>query len=173
MQCDDIGDRQARFAALGVRVVNHMQYENYEGLQLHPRDTGGAILETSCNAGNGAPNGPWHPAGPNWQDAVRTDWVTAITAAELQSENPSELAARWGEILAIQPSTDGKGRTLLPLENAVLRFVPAMDERGEGLSGLDISVANKLTLTATAKKYGYSTEGNIITICGMRFKLIG
>lgn len=173
LQCDDIGDRQARFAALGVRVVNHMQYETYEGLQLHPRDTGGAILETSCNAGNGAPNGPWHPAGPNWQDAVRTDWVTAITAAELQSENPSELAARWGEILAIQPLTDGKGSTLLPLENAVLRFVPAMDERGEGLSGLDISVANKLTLTATAKKYGYSTEGNIITICGTRFKLIG
>ena len=37
LQCDDIADRLARCGSLGVRVINHMQYGDYEGLQLHPR----------------------------------------------------------------------------------------------------------------------------------------
>ena len=172
LQCDDIADRMGRCEALGVRVINHMQYGTYDGLQLHPRDTGGAILETSCTAGNGAPDGPWHPAGTEWQDAVRTDRITAITGAELQSDDPAGLAARWGEILAVKPVTDGKGTPLLPLENAMLRFVPATDGRGEGLGGLDIAVADRLALTAVAEKRGYVIKDDIVTVCGTRFKLI-
>ena len=172
-QCDDVADRQARCEALGVRVINHMQYDSYEGLQLHPRDTGGAILETSCSAGNGAPDGPWHPAGTDWEEAVRTDRVTAITAAELQSDDPAALAARWGKILAVKPVSDGKGTPLLPLENAVLRFVPVSHGRGEGLGGVDITVADRLALIATAEKRGCPIDGDTVILCGTRFNMIG
>ncbi len=173
LQCDDIADRLARCEALGVRVINHMRYGDYEGLQLHPRDTGGSMLETSCSEGNGAPDGPWHPAGKTWQDAVRTDRITAITAAELQSDDPDALAARWGEILAVKPVSDGTGTTILPLENAVLRFAPATDGRGEGLGGVDLTVADRAALIAVAEKRGCAVEGDIVTVCGTRFRLIG
>lgn len=172
LQCDDIAAQQVRCETLGVRVINHMQYGAYDGLQLHPRDTGGAILETSCTAGDGAPDGPWHPAGTNWRDAVRTDRVTAITAADLQSDDPAALAARWGDILAIDPVQDGAGAMILPLENAVLRFVAATDGRGEGLGGLDLTVADRAAVIATAEKRGYTVSGNIVIVCGTRFRLI-
>lgn len=173
LQCDDIADRMARCAAMNVRVINHMQYGTYEGLQLHPRDTGGAILETSCSAGNGAPNGPWHPAGTSWQDAVRTDRVMAITAAELQSEDPAGLARRWGDILAVEPVTDGRGISLLPLENAMLRFVPIADGRGEGLGGIDLTVADRHAVLIAAAARGCAVDGTTVTVCGTRFNLIG
>ena len=172
LQCDDIAARQARCETLGVRVINHMQYGTYDGLQLHPRDTGGAILETSCSAGNGAPDGPWHPVGKNWRDAVRTNRVTAIAAADLQSDDPAALAARWGDILAIDPVCDGGGTTILPLENAVLRFVAATDGRGEGLGSLDIRVADRAAVMATAEKRGCPVSSDTVTVCGTRFRMI-
>ena len=171
-QCDEVANRHALCEALGVRVINHMRYDNYEGLQLHPRDTGGAILETSCSSGNGAPDGPWHPAGTAWQNSVRTDRITGITAAELQSDDPPGLAARWGNILAVKPVTDSWGTPLLPLENAILRFVPATDGRGEGLAGVDITVADRFALTTAAKKRGCDVDGDTILICGTRFKMV-
>lgn len=172
LQCDDIAARQARCETLGVRVINHMQYGTYDGLQLHPRDTGGAILETSCSAGNGAPDGPRHPVGKNWRDAMRTNRVPAIAAADLQSDDPAALAARWGDILAIDPVCDGGGTTILPLENAVLRFVAATDGRGEGLGGLDIRVADRAAVIATAEERGCPVSGDTVTVCGTRFRMI-
>ncbi len=172
LQCDDIPERLARCEKLGVRIVNHMDYGTYEGLQLHPRDTGGSMLETSWSAGNGAPDGPWHPAGKTWQEAVKTDRVSAMTAAELQSDDPDALAARWGEILDVTPQPITDGVTLLPLENAVLRFVLARDGRGEGLGEVDIHVSDRDAVLAAAKARNCPTDGDVVTVCGTRFRLI-
>lgn len=173
LQCDDVGERLARCQRLGVRIVNHMRYGTYEGLQLHPRDTGGCMLETSWSAGDDSPDGPWHPAGDAWANAVRTDRVTAIAAAELQSDDPAALAARWGHILAIDPVDDGAGAALLPLENAVLRFVAARDGRGEGLGGVDLAVADRAAVIDAAQARGCPVDGDTVTVCGTRFTLIG
>ncbi len=45
------------------------------------------------------------PAGPDWQRAVRTDVVDAITAVELAVPDPEATAARWRELLG-QPHFD-------------------------------------------------------------------
>ncbi|NKB54925.1 MAG: hypothetical protein GKS00_01160 [Alphaproteobacteria bacterium] len=172
LQCDDIAERQARCERLGIRIVNHMEYGDYEGLQLHPRDTGGSMLETSWSAGDGAPDGPWHPAGKTWKDAVRTDRVSTMTAAELQSPDPDALAARWGEILAVTPQPITDGVTLLPLENGVLRFVLATDGRGEGLGEVDLHVSDRDAIITAAKTRNCPVEGDMVTVCGTRFRLI-
>jgi hypothetical protein len=172
LQCDDIAARKARCEKLGVRTVNHMDYGTYEGLQLHPRDTGGSMLETSWSAGGGAPDGPWHPAGKTWQDAIRTDRVSAMTAAELQSDDPDALAARWGGILDVTPQPITDGVTILPLENAVLRFVLATDGRGEGLGEVDLHVSDRDAILAAAKARNCPIDGDVVIVCGTRFRLI-
>ena len=61
--------------------------------------------------------GPWSPAGPNWQQAIRTDLVSAITAAEMQCDDPDKVASRWSEIIEIDRA-DVDGVPTIPLENA-------------------------------------------------------
>ena len=85
--------------------------------------------------------GPWSPAGPNWQQAIRTDLVSAITAAEMQCDDPDKVATRWSEIVEIDRA-DVDGVPTIPLENATLRFVPITDGRGEGLGGIDLACSD-------------------------------
>jgi hypothetical protein len=96
-QCADRAERDARIAELEVLVANVMDYGDFHGLQLHPKYTGGAFFEIDWNVGDDDPDGPWHPAGPDWQAARRTDVVRAITAVELQSPDPVEALDGRGE----------------------------------------------------------------------------
>ena len=170
LQCDDAAARERRMKGLGVRVINRLDYGDYLGLQLHPRDTGGAMLETSTGAGDPGPAGPWHPAGDDWRDAVRTDVVTAMIGAELQSDDPAGLAMRWGEILDVSVSDDA-GNPALRLENASLRFTPVADGRGEGLGGVDLAVADRAHVLDAAQARGCPLQGDAVTVCGTRFNL--
>ena len=63
LQCDDPWERRRRMAALGVRIVNTIEGDDFLGPQLHPVDTGSTMLEVDWNRGGIAPDGPWHPVG--------------------------------------------------------------------------------------------------------------
>lgn len=169
-QCDDLDPRRARVDALGVRIANPLDYEDYRGMQLHPRDTGGSFFEIDFQEGGEAIDGPWHPAGPDWQAYRRTDRVDAIPAVELQSAAPEALARRWAEIAEIDLAGGGD-RWILPLENAELHFVPDRDGRGDGLSALHLRVRDEAAVRATARERGLVDDGGVITICGTRFHL--
>src|SRR5690242_10705774 len=99
IDCDDIERRRARMAGIGVRIANPLDYGAYAGLQLHPGDTGGAMLELNHTPGGEPLDGPYHPAGPDWQKGVRTEVTVALLAAELQGPDPERLARRWSDIL--------------------------------------------------------------------------
>lgn len=172
LQCDGIDARRARYDALGVRIIASLTRDGSDGVQLHPGDTGGAILQTSWNEGDDVPDGPWHPAGDDWKPYVRTGRVTAMTAAELQSDDPEALAARWSEILDVSPAEDADGALILPLDGAVLRFVPATDGRGEGLGGVDLAVADAAAVLDAARARNCPVSGNVATVCGTRFRLV-
>ena len=155
LQTDQHADRRKRVADVGIRTVMDHQGKHYTVMQLHPADTGGTFLEIDEQVGGeDMAAGPWEPAGPDWQKARRTDVVTGISAAEIQSPEPTRLAARWSDILEL-PVTDSDGRAEIVLDNARLRFVEATDGRGEGLGGIDLIPAEGATLEP-------------MTICGMR-----
>lgn len=115
---DDQPRRRVRVDELGVRIAFEADDHGYRIMQLHPADTGGSFLEIDFQPGGEDPNGPWTPAGPNWQRAVHTDVVDGITGVTVQSTDPDRTAARWAEILEL-PAPDG----LIRLENATVRFV--------------------------------------------------
>ena len=171
LDCDDIERRRRHMDEIGVRIANPIRHDAYTGLQLHPRDTGGAMLEFNHTAGGESLDGPYAPAGPRWQSAIRTGVTTALLAAELQSPDPEALARRWSGILERPLGKDAAGAPEIALDLGRLRFIPASDGRAEGLGGLDIAVANRAPILAAAQRRGVAVNGDRITLCGTRFRL--
>jgi hypothetical protein len=166
-QTDDHPPRRARVEELGIRIVGQFHDDDFINMQLHPRDTGGSFLEIDQQIGGEDPMGPWSPAGPNWQDAIRTDLVSAITAAEVQCEDPEKVASRWSEIVEIDRA-DVDGVPTIPLDNATLRFVPVTDGRGEGLAGIDLACSDPDTVRANAERRGVPVADDHVLLVGMR-----
>jgi hypothetical protein len=167
-QCEDLAPRRKRCEAVGVRIANEIGHPEYRELQLHPRDVGAAMLSFGWQAGAREPGGPWHPAGVQASviplsnalgspSAARRPTVAAITAAELQSEDPDRLARRWSEVME-RPVQTRDGQRVIALDDATLRFTEATDGRGEGLGGLDLACADP-------------ARAGLVQICGIRFRL--
>ena len=74
---------RSHVAEIGVRIAAPLASGDYEGMQLHPRDTGGALLEINTTKNGADLHGPYGPAGPHWQPAIRTERVQAIVGAVL------------------------------------------------------------------------------------------
>jgi hypothetical protein len=126
---DDHEPVRARVDSLGIRKAFEADEHGYKIMQLHPADTGGSFLEIDFQPGGDDAQGPWMPAGPDWQRAVHTDVVDSITAVELRVPDADKIAARWSEILAL-PAVDHE----IALDNATLRFV----EGAGGLAAVDV-----------------------------------
>ncbi|HXG17807.1 MAG TPA: VOC family protein [Methylomirabilota bacterium] len=171
-QCDDHAPRKRRVAELGVRTVLEHDEPEFRIMQLHPRDTGGCLFEIDEQIGGEALDGPWAPAGKNWKAAVRTNIVRGITAAEIQSPAPADLAARWGQIVELPVQTDANGAPSLYVDNATVRFVKDTDGRGEGLGGVDLIVADRARLLAAAERRGRRLADDLVHVCGVRFRLV-
>lgn len=171
-QCDDHGPRRARVEELGIRLVSDFVGDGFHNMQLHPKDTGGTFFEIDYQEGSDAPDGPWEPAGPDWKPHVRTDVVSAITAAEIQSPEPDRLAARWSEIAEIDLTADDHGHPVMPLDNADIRFVAEADGRGEGLGGIDVAVTDRDALLRVAHERDLRTGDDQVHIGGVRINLV-
>jgi len=168
LDCDTIEPWLAHLPAVGVRIANDLDYPGeYRGLQLHPRDTGGALLEINHSHG-GAWNGPYHPAGPRWKGSDDED---QITAAELQSADPVRLADRWSEILR-RTVHDAAGVPTIDLDLGTLRFVLATDGRGEGLGGIDVKIPRHERAQFAARQKDVAEEDGALLLCGTRVRLV-
>jgi hypothetical protein len=171
LECDNIEPWLTHLAAIGVRIANDLDYPGeYRGLQLHPRDTGGALLEINHSFG-GAWDGSYHPAGPRWQGARGTDAEDRIAAAELQSADPVRLAGRWSEILQ-RPVRDAAGVPTIDLDLGTLRFVPAIDDRGEGLGGIDVKIPRHERARFAARQKEVAESEAALMLCGTRVRLV-
>jgi len=141
-------------------------------MQLHPADTGGTFLEIDWDREND-PRGNWAPAGgTGWKPFVRSEVVSDIVAAEVQSPDPSALAKRWSAVTEIPLGKDPEGRIVMHLSNAAVRFVNDPDGRGEGLGGMDVRAADPERVLAAAERRGLRTWDRTALICGMRFHLV-
>jgi hypothetical protein len=167
LQCEDPKGRDARAERLGLRIVHKSLHADYDGRQFHPRDTGGSFLEVDWAPGFDEDDGSWHPASDNWRPARRTRVVTGIAACEVQTPDVDGLTARWAEILGRQ--TEGYA---IPLELGAIRFVKDADGRGEGLGGVDMTVADKAHVLREAERRGRIAGKDMLLIGGTRFNLI-
>ena len=137
LEVDDLDEMRRRINELRVRVVFTAAGDGIVGLHLHPRDLGGAIVSVD----QADEWGEWPWAGPAWRQHVRTDTVTDLVGVEVQADDPGRMAARWAEVLGRDVSIGGAGETTIPLDEGVIRFVPATDRRGDGVSAIDVAAA--------------------------------
>ncbi|MFP6815025.1 MAG: hypothetical protein VB949_05070 [Pseudomonadales bacterium] len=173
-QCDEHAPRRQRVEDLGIRIVNQFETDEFRNMQMHPKDTGGSFFEIDEQLGPRAhdADGPWEPAGPDWQSGQSLNRVRGIAVAEIQADDPAAVAARWAQIAEIDPSSDANGNPILELDNATLRFVACSDGRPEGLGGLDLTTTDKPAILAAAQEQGLQVNGDQIHLCGMRLNLI-
>ena len=170
LDCADVEPWRQHVAAVGVRVAASLEVGGYQGLQLHPRDTGGALLEINRTEGGDDLLGAYWPAGSHWQHAPQSRSALAITGAVVQGASTSQLASRWSQVLRRPALPAGDGFEMA-LDNAHLRFVDARDGRGDGLTGVDIDVADPAPVLARARERGCLADGSEVSIGGVRWRL--
>ena len=175
--CDNVARYRDRAAALGIRCVEDRAYPGKADLlQLHPADTGGAILEFDHHIGGTALNGAYHWAGPDWQRHVRTTRVSGISGVALQAKDPGTLAQQWNSIFGSRVNNSDSDPKF-DLDNATLRFVPDGDGCGDGIVAVDIVATDRAAIVAAAAARGMSVRASserdysILQICRVVFRL--
>ncbi len=168
--CGDPTRRQRHAEAIGIRVANVIEYEDYVGVQLHPRDCRAAMIEFNRTRGGDVLTGPYHPAGPDWRAAIRTDQARTLLAAEIETPEPENLARHWGKILELSVQ-GGSDPRLEPAADGAIRFLPSPDGRTECLGGLIIEVADVARACGAAAARGYEVERNAFHLAGVHFRL--
>ncbi len=139
LQTDDLVPFRDRFDDMGVRIVHEAVTDGIVGLHLHPRDLGSAIV--SIDRADDPAEWPW--AGQAWRDHQRSDVTTDLVGVELQADDPRATAQRWGSALDRAVITDPGGVFRIELDDASLRFVAVADERGPGVSAIDVVSADR------------------------------
>jgi len=111
LQVDDLAPPRARAAACGVRVAwegragpEGPEGASWEGIHLHPADTGAAMISLD----RPDPPDSWLAAGPHWRDHVRDAITTGLRSVVLQGPDPDALAARWSAVLGRPRAEDGR-----------------------------------------------------------------
>ncbi|CAN5836873.1 hypothetical protein BH11PSE13_BH11PSE13_43540 [soil metagenome] len=171
LDSDTLPRWRTHVAEIGVRIAAPLALGDYEGMQLHPRDTGGALLEINTTLGGAdLQHGAYWPAGPHWRDAVSTKRVEGIAGAVLQGADPGGLAAQWGRILkrAVVKAADWQ----LDVDNATVRFTDATDGRGEGLAAVTVQARDADAIRRAAQARALPHDIDSVTVCGVRFELL-
>ena len=163
LQSDDLDADRARLRELGVRVVWQLDLPDIRGTHLHPKDIGGAIVSID----QPLPPESWRWAGPTWQTDPPSTLTTGIVGVQVQCADPSAMAARWGEVLD-QPVA---GSAVDLTGGGAIRFAADRDGRGDGVSGVQVAVADADEVRRRADALGALADDGTVRLCGTTFVL--
>lgn len=166
-QVPDLEVERNRMADLGVQIVWEVNLDDAATIHLHPRDVGCGIVSLDWMN----PPESWRWAGPGWESRSKTDVTAGIVGVELQSPDPQKRAERWAKVLTAE-AQPAKGCYVIDLDASAVRVVPVKDNRGEGISGVDIRVNDREAILARAKERGVPCDENCVTLCGVQFYLV-
>jgi hypothetical protein len=166
LQTDDLDADRKRMAELGVRIVWEVTLPQIATIHLHPRDVGGSILSFDV----AHPPESWHWAGPEWETKAHTEIATLVTGVELQAEDPAALAERWSEVVARTADRVEADAYEIRLDRGALRFVPDREGGGEGISAIELAVADPSRLLRAARLRNLESAEGEVRICGTRIR---
>lgn len=147
MQLSDLEEARARLDGLGVRVVWKADLRDAAGTHLHPKDVGGAILSLDWMD----PPESWKWAGPEWQQHVDTEVVTALSGVTVAVPDPEATARKWADIFGVAASA-----SRIDLDHGTsISFVESDRVENEGVSGIEVKATDR------------ARAGEMTTICGV------
>ena len=165
--CDDPARYRTRAAAAGVRVAYEIDHPGYRGVQLHPRDCRAAMLEFDHTDGGEPLDGPYHPAGPDWQAARRPAQVQALRCAQVETPDPAGLAAHWAGLMGLPAQPGPDSASTFNFDAGALRIQSAPAGTPERLSGLQVQVADPEAVLAAAAAAGLPVAQGRLMLCGV------
>ena len=168
LQSDDLDADRTRLARVGARIVWEIAFDDIATIHLHPRDVGGAIVSLD----RPLPPAAWRWAGPGWEEKGRRSDARAILGAEIQSDEPAVLAARWGEVLGIPVAHEVGAPPRVDLDGGHLRFVAPGDDRGAGVTCIRVALRDADAARGRAASRGLADASGRVTIGGVRFDLV-
>jgi len=143
-QVRDMPAARRRIAGLGVRVIWAADLPDIAATHLDPRDVPGAIVSVDW----AVPGQSWRWAGPSWTGQVPEHAPGGVTGLTIEVNDPAAAARRWAAVLGVSVASgqrlapaDGDGPAVVELRDwgQRLRFVPAHDGRGEGITEVAIA----------------------------------
>ncbi len=169
LQVPDARAERARVTELGIRAVAQKDLPEYNYTHFHPSDTAGVLLSLDTTF---APEGVdpalwWPPAEKDWLRHARSDTTSGLAGVEIQHDDPAKAAGLWERVLG-RPAKDN----VIRLDGAEIRFVPATDGRGPGVSAYDVKVTDRARVLAAAEKRGKKRSDTQVEVCGCRINLV-
>jgi Glyoxalase-like domain len=129
---EDLDGARARVRELDMRVVWQVDLPDISATHLHPADTRGAIVSLDQSR----PYGSWRWGGPEWTARVGAGAPGRLAGIVIAVQDPDAVATRWAQILGVPvEATDAPS---LELDEAKVQFLPAADERSEGLVEIQV-----------------------------------
>jgi Glyoxalase-like domain len=161
----------AHAASIGVRAIFEIDRPGaYRCIQFHPRDCRATMLDIERTFGGESLTGPWEPAGPGWQAYADTSTTRGITAIEVISPRPGDLAAHWGSLLQ-RPASRAGDRLTIGVDGPEVRIAANAEDDRELLDAVVIDVADPAKVMAEATRRGRASGPRAIGLCGMTFRL--
>jgi catechol 2,3-dioxygenase-like lactoylglutathione lyase family enzyme len=169
IQVDDAKAERKRVTDLGIRAVAQKDLPEYNYTHFHPSDTAGVLLSLDTTF---APKGVdpalwWPPAEKEWLRHAKSNVTNGLAGVEIQNEDPAKAAGLWERVLG-REAVDNK----IKLDGSEIRFVPATDGRGPGVSAYDVKASDKARVLAAAEKRGKKLGPSQVEVCGCRINLV-
>ena len=169
---DLIDPRRQHLQALGARLVTDLSHDGFHTLQVHPRDAGACMLEFDHTDGGEALDGPYAPAGPQWQQQLRLDRVSGIAGVVLRAADAPAMAARWAALIGVEACVDAQGRLQLLLPGGFIAFEAAAPEQADGLTDIVLQIVDLPAVLQAATALGLPVVDDSLVLAGMRLRLV-
>ncbi|MBX3597712.1 MAG: hypothetical protein KF874_09095 [Rhizobiaceae bacterium] len=169
MVITEIGDLEPfrqRIADKGARLAGTVGYDEYNELQLDPRDVGASILSFSLQRVGKPFDGGWYPAGKEWRERAAAGF-TAIRSAELSVRNPAEIAGKWSALIG-RPFESVGETCSIALDSSTIRFVPSSDGQ-DRLTAIGVEMDDFADALERAQAQGFA-RGSEIRIGGIAIR---
>ena len=161
VQVDDLEAEKQRLLETEIRTVFSADTGRAAAIHLHPRDVPGAIASIDQMK----PPEAWYWAGIDWDQRVARH-VGDIRAAEIQCDNVTKVAESWAKAYGISVE-DAANIPRLKFERSEVRFVAVSDDRGPGLSAIDLEIIDQNAFYSAAERLGLERHGDTVSVCGI------
>lgn len=161
--CDNPRERGARCEAMGVRKIVDHTHGVYTGVQLHPRDCRGAMIEFNRTEGGAENADIYGPAGPDWKKFAGSP--TRI--ARVVMEGADDLGRHWSRMTQQPLVPESGGTRALRFAEADIAFAPGAREI---MAELVVKTPDPAAMRARAEARGRPAREGAFEIAGVRVR---
>lgn len=169
---DDIDRRRQHLQGLDARLITDLGHDGFHTLQVHPRDAGACMLEFDHTDGGEAWDGPYAPAGPQWQQQIRPGSISGFAGVVLRGADPVALTARWAALIGVAATAGGLGRQQIVLDGGFIAFEALAAGEAEGLAELVLHTFDPAAVLREAVALGLPVDADSLLLAGVRWRLV-